>query len=223
MIAKKLIVAAFVLLIGVSANRAAAGSLVLGIYPPKASATASSNGAVVAGHTVFSTVEFNAATGHLLAKANQYYFTPAPGGFGTEGYKDSVLANLTIDVDLVKVAGALTFVPNSPNNKLSVFDGSTQTFLSTHLLNFQFTSAGQLKFLWQKDGGAAALASPLPFIGAIISTPQTLSLSSFDSSFAPMNATTDIFMTPTPSTAVGGAGLFVAMAAMSKRRARVRP
>jgi hypothetical protein len=199
-----------------------ADSLVLGEYLPKAQAML--NG-IYSGQTYYSTVEYtatSATTGHLLAKANAYIFTDVLSNMSLQASGSST-ANFTIDVDLTNVGGNIGFVSNSVNNKLSIKDGSsTLQFFSSKLVAFEFTTGGQFKFKWEKDGGVAALASPIPYIGAII-YPQASVPSSFksgNSSFGPILANTDVFMTPAPEAGIGGMALLSGLGGFSLLRRR---
>jgi len=197
---------------------ASADSLVLGEYLPKAQAMYNSMGC-------YSTVQYTATsstTGHLLAQANAYCYTDAAGHQSMEK-SGSTVANFTIDVDLTNVEGTIGFVANSANNKLSITDGShVLQFYSAKLLAFEFTTDGQFKLRWEKDGGAAALASALPFIGAIIypksSVPDSFRTS--NASFTPIQANSDVFMTPVPQAGFGGIVLLVGATCCGFARSR---
>jgi hypothetical protein len=183
---------------------ARADSLVLGEYLPKAQAMYNMMG-------YYSTVEYtaiSATTGHLLAKANAYLYTDAAGVQSMQASSNSA-ANFTIDVYLTNIGGTIGLDTSSVNDQLSITDHSgTIQFFSTKLLALEFTSGGDFKFLWDKDKvkGAASLASPLPFIGAIVHPTSSVpsSFRTSNASFAPIQANTDVFMTPTPQSGIGG-------------------
>ncbi|HSI37409.1 MAG: hypothetical protein ACAI43_08165 [Phycisphaerae bacterium] len=154
-------------------------------------------------------ISFDKPTGHLTAYSSSFKY------YDQAGVKTTHLGGSTlfeIDVDLiVSPLGQITGFVNATtaDNALKVVasDG-TVLFQSSHLLAVSYVTGMGFQMLWAKDGGTAA-SSPLPFFGAIINPTST---PDFASSFSGAPAAIDVFVTPLPTTAIGGLGVLSMLA-----------
>ena len=206
-----IVITAFVL----SGTTARADSLSLGVYAPEAQ---------IPGVTTSYKINTTLNEGVLRVTSNQLGLTYFANDLlsGTDydfGRIDLVVyfkkfdgVNYSVDLSDTRNSLAVLFDDWYPNQPI---------FQSGKLYAFGWNSSAdpEFQFVWRKDHGASeVIASPLPFIGAIVKPTKGTSSPAFNNTFNAdfqyAGGQADVFLTPVPSAACGG-GLCMSLFAIS--------